>query len=149
MPSASGAILHQHSSLQTHQRHFAFLHATHTHTHTPPFQACVNHLRGRVCGRLVRVSTLARQPHLYLAVCCWNGSSMAKGETQRRVFVLGSAGLGAAEERQEVKLFSVEALASRFISLVTKNACLDLCSFSLKGFFYVLFSKSRCLLKKK
>lgn len=55
----------------------------------------------------------------------------------------------AAEERQEVKLFSVEALACRLISLVTKNACLDLCSFSLKGFFYVLFSKIQRLLKKK
>lgn len=107
-----------------------------------------------MCGGLVRVSTLACQPHLYLAVCCWNGSSEAK-EKHKDVFLCwveqgwAQPREQAAEERQEVKLFSVEALACRLISLVTKNACLDLCSFSLKGFFYVLFSKIQRLLKKK
>lgn len=117
--SAFGATLHQHSCLQTHQNHLAF--------HTQPLLISWGHTCAWFVSREGPASAVSSTPspdrlprkrrvvtetrRLVLFFTCWVKQGWAQQREQ------------AAEERQEVNLFSVDRFRSgRLSSLVASNA---------------------------
>lgn len=107
---SSSALMPSHTHTKT-TLSFFLLH-THTHTHATVSASAEG---TSVAGLSVysHGSSRCRLNHTFTWLCAVEWPLGGDSETHRLVLVLGSAGLGpAVEERQEVNLFSPDALSS-------------------------------------